>query len=510
MSSSSKSSKSGKSGAADASLVRSTPDVYIGLENPSAEEWTAWYRAMRTERDTELARAGLDPLCAYRDPTTAWSDTTFRQMFLFMYDASFYDREAGRYRTRELIATWRAMFGRVDSVLLWHAYPRLGFDSRNQFDFYRDMPGGLAKLRTDVVDVFHAHGLRIFIDYNPWAAESDASYEDLAEIVSDLDADGVMLDTLPSAPETLERAVHRRRSGVVFAPELRPSVADLGRLRQAWAQWSDIGGPQTPSIFRHRWLLPRHRQFIIRRWDESRKQDIVYSFFNGSGLLLWDNVFGTWNPYSRADRRLIAETGAILDHYQELLIHGDWLPLIPTGVSGLDANQWQLGARTLVTLRNRTDERLGYRVPGDVPAGLSYAAFWGERQELRGGDTVMVEPGSVQAVVRDDPDRAQRALRHFEDLSQRTDAPLKGYDERRPHPHERPTPPSARPRGVATANMIEMPAGDFQMKIRHARRECGCYPAGTTDAADAMGGWFHQDTIEHAVAVSVKRFAARR
>ena len=478
--------------------LRTTPDAYIGLDAPSAEEWDAWYRAMLRERD------GLD--IAY-DPSTDWSDSTFRQMFLFMYDEAFYRRG---YRTRELVDRWRTMFGRVDSVLLWQGYPRLGFDTRGQFDFYRGMPGGLSKLRTDVVDVFHRHGVRVFLDYNPWAP---GTYDELGEIVAALDADGVMLDTLPSAPESLEQAVSQRKRGVVFAPELRPDAAYLPRYRQAWAQWSDIGDVHTPSIFRHAWLSPRHRQFMIRRWDESRKQDIVYSFFNGTGLLLWDNIFGTWNPYSREDRRLIAETAAILDDYGELFVHGDWLPLIPTGVSGLDANRWNLGTRALLTLRNRTQEPLAYRLPEEEG---SYFAFWPEHPEppehpehrdraLRGGDTVTVAPNGIQAVVRDSATEAQRALAHFERLGQRADVDGEGYDERRPHPRPIPPPVVSRPR--AMANLIEIPAGDFQMRIRHERRECGCYATGATD--NALWGWFYKDILEHVLPCSMKRFAIR-
>lgn len=492
------------------SLVRSTPDAYLGLDNPTAAEWSAWHRAMLEERAAELARAGLDT-AGYRDRATDWSDTAFRQLFLFMYDASFYDRDLARYRTSELVDRWTTMFGRIDSVLLWHAYPRLGFDTRTQFDFYRDMPGGLEALRAQVSDVFHARGIRVFVDYNPWA---EGGYEELGEIVAALDADGVMLDTMTDAPDLLAREVLARRRGVVFAPELRARIEDLGRLRQSWAQWSEIGDAETPSIPKHRWLVPRHRQHTIARWDESRKGDIVYSFWSGSGLLLWDNVFGSWNPYSREDRRLIAETAAIFDLYEALFVHGDWLPLIPTGRTGLDANCWTLASRSIVTLRNRTEARIEYRVPESAPNGLARMAFWrdgdGVRRVLRAGDMVGVAPGGIQALVLDDPQSLARAVSHFDELSRRADVAMPGYDERTPTPRrlasQESLPRRALPLEAAT-RMVEMPAGVFVMRLRHERRECGCYPFGATDAL--MWGWFYKDMVEHVFEVSLAPYAIR-
>jgi hypothetical protein len=457
--------------------MRSTKDAYLGLEAPSTGEWAEWHRALLEER-----RRFRD----YADPSTDWSDATFRQFFLFMYDASFFD---GEYRTAALIEEWRARFGRVDSVLLWQGYPRLGFDRRTQFDFYRDMPGGLAGLRREVSDVFHAAGIRVFVDFNPWAKEDDgARYEELAEIVAALDADGVMLDTMAEAPDALEAAVRARRPGVVFAPELRPRDEDLGRYRQAWAQWADLG--EGPSIPRHRWLVPRHRQLTIRRWDCSRRGDIVYSFWSGSGLLLWDNIFGAWNPYDRADRRLIAETAALIDRYEDLFVHGEWEPLIPTGVPGLDANRWTLGDRSITTFRNRTSSPLGCPSEG--------ASFWGERRE--------VEPHGVQAVVIDSDERIREARTHFEELSRRADVDLPTYDERTPRPMLV-VPDFATPRSPSP-DFAELPGGDFTMRVRHERRECGCYPLGASE--DAMWGWHYQDEIAHEIPVTLPPFAIRR
>jgi hypothetical protein len=459
--------------------LRTTKDAYLGLDAPSADEWAEWHRAMRNER-----RGFRD----YADPATDWSDATFRQFFLFMYDASFFD---GAYRTAKLIEEWRARFGRIDSVLLWQGYPRLGFDRRTQFDFYREMPGGLAGLRRDVSDVFHAAGIRVFVDFNPWAKEDEgARYEELAEIVAVLDADGVMLDTMAEAPDALEAAVRARRPGVVFAPELRPRDEDLGRYRQAWAQWAEVG--EGPSIPRHRWLVPRHRQLTIRRWDRSRRGDIVYSFWSGSGLLLWDNIFGVWNPYDRADRRLIAETAAVLDRYEDLFVHGEWEPLVPTGVPGLDANRWSLGDRSITTFRNRTSSRLSCPAEG--------AAFWGDRPE--------VEPHGVQAIVIDSDERIRAARAHFGALGRRADVDLPRYEERTVSIVSGfaagATPSAAAPPG----DFVELPGGEFTMRIRHKRRECGCYPLGASE--DAMWGWYYEDEIAHEIAVTLAPFAIRQ
>ncbi|MBX3188932.1 MAG: SUMF1/EgtB/PvdO family nonheme iron enzyme [Labilithrix sp.] len=477
-------------------MIRATPHAYLGLDSPTPGEWQAWHRAMLEERDAVLARVGFDP-AVYDDPAGAWSDTSFRQVFLFMYDEALFDRARRRYCTAELFDRWKERFGRVDAVLLWHAYPRLGFDARTQFDFYRDMPGGLAKLRAEVSDVLHGRGARVFVDYNPWDA---GSYDELAEIVRGLGADGVMLDTMTDLPEPMARAVG---GGVVFAPELHPKDEELRHVRQSWAQWLDVG--DGPSIPRLRWLVPRHRQLVIARWDTSRKRDIVYSFFNGAGLILWENVFGAYNPYTRDDRRLIAETGAIFDRYGELFARGEWLPLVPTGVAGLDANRWSDGARSILTLRNRTRETLHHRVADDAPIqGLRHAAFWGDRREISPGDLVAIEPEGVQAIVVDEPRSIASALAHFDALSRRAGAP----EDEAPRPRPRLRSVSAAPiEEAAGPRMIALPGGAFTMTIRHPRREHGCYPDGATD--DATWGWFYEDTITHEMALTLAPFAIR-
>ena len=72
-------------------------------------------------------------------------------------------------------------------LILWHAYPRIGFDERNQYDFYRDIPGGLTAL-ADIIARLHRRGVRAVIDYNPWDLETRrepvTDAQALAELVS--------------------------------------------------------------------------------------------------------------------------------------------------------------------------------------------------------------------------------------------------------------------------------------------------------------------------------------
>src|SRR5262245_36077115 len=107
--------------------VEGTLDVLFGLDNPSPAEWEHWYGEMRSYRARALDAASFDG-AIYQDPAQAWSETAFRQFYVFMFDQEFY--RDGRYRVPELLRTLERRFGKIDSVLLWHAYPQLGYDLR--------------------------------------------------------------------------------------------------------------------------------------------------------------------------------------------------------------------------------------------------------------------------------------------------------------------------------------------------------------------------------------------
>ena len=161
-------------------------------------DWPEYRAALANWRREIHARLQYDG-SLYRRPEFAWSSSNYACCFLMMCDETFYDRHTSRYRVDALLRHGEVEFGGYDSVVLWHAYPRIGVDQRNQFDFYRDMPGGLKGIRT-AVRRFHKRNVRVYIDYNPWDTgtrrENDSDLECLASIVRDTETDGIFLDTL--------------------------------------------------------------------------------------------------------------------------------------------------------------------------------------------------------------------------------------------------------------------------------------------------------------------------
>ena len=136
-----------------------------------------------------------------------------------MFDLTFYDPVTYEFTVDKSVENGKREFGGYASVVLWHAYPRVGFDQRNQFDFYRDMPGGLKGLR-DLSRSFHEKGTKVFINYNPWdkgtRREGKPDVDLLVEMVTAIEADGILLDTMRQGGAEFRRRLDAARPGPLF------------------------------------------------------------------------------------------------------------------------------------------------------------------------------------------------------------------------------------------------------------------------------------------------------
>ena len=230
----------------------------------------------------------------------AWYRGAWVEAFLFMYDTSFYDRAAGRYRIDEILDDGEREFGGYDFILLWQSYPRLGIDGRNQLDLYRDMPGGLPGLR-DMVRRAQDRGVRVFVNYNPWDVgtrrepDGQGDGEGLASIIAAIGADGVFLDTMTMDEPGFREPLERANPSIVFNPEGIPPTSALSSVAGSWLQRRAVTPPGLLTI---RWLQPRFSFRAIERTALDRSEVVQKGFFHGCGHVVWENVFGWWNPWS--------------------------------------------------------------------------------------------------------------------------------------------------------------------------------------------------------------------
>jgi hypothetical protein len=103
----------------------------------------------------------------YEREDLKWIKGSYLIVLQMAWDREFYDRQTGKYNLGEVVKNGISQFGHIDVYGIWPTWPRLGLDQRNQWDLYRDLPGGTKQLR-NFVKVLQQAGTKFFIAYNPW------------------------------------------------------------------------------------------------------------------------------------------------------------------------------------------------------------------------------------------------------------------------------------------------------------------------------------------------------
>jgi hypothetical protein len=129
-------------------------------------ETAAWLADIKHWRAEERLRMGYDA-SQYVRPELLWTQTSFIQPQMMVHDRYFYDPVAQKYTVDRYLDDVDARYGGIDSVLVWHTYPNLGIDDRNQFDLFRDLPGGVPGVRA-MIERFHQRGVRVLFPVMMW------------------------------------------------------------------------------------------------------------------------------------------------------------------------------------------------------------------------------------------------------------------------------------------------------------------------------------------------------
>jgi formylglycine-generating enzyme required for sulfatase activity len=437
--------------------------------------WPAYRAALSRWREQTRSRLHYDD-SLYRRPEFAWSASNYACGFLMTCDERFYDRRRGRYQVNELLDRAKRDFGGYDSVVLWHAYPRIGIDDRNQFDFYRDLPGGLKGLRAAIAQ-FHRRGVRVYLDYNPWDTgtrrEAVSDLEATARLTVDVAADGIFLDTLSASAGDWRERLDAARPGVILEGEDSVPLQRIQDHHASWAQW--FQDSYAPGVLRAKWLEPRHMQHQIRRWDHDHTSELHSAWMNGSGMMIWENVFGSQVPWNARDRSILRAMLPIQRRFTALFHGGWWTPLVAVEQSGIFASLWEKDGVRLWTIVNRTEnhrsgeflriaprpgERYFDLVRGTIagPAALSgtmaprgIGCFLAANDKNLGGDF-------------------KNFLRGQEEIH-RNDT----TDTTRPKIETKLVTITPAPHSAVPAGMVEIPPKSLELSTQMRVRECGFY-----------------------------------
>ncbi|MFC4852329.1 SUMF1/EgtB/PvdO family nonheme iron enzyme [Actinophytocola glycyrrhizae] len=444
--------------------------VFAAPDDPA--DWPAWRAALARWREEAHARLRYDGVI-YDRSATGWTSSCYSVALVWLWDERLFDREHGRFDVAGFLAR-TSDHGGFDGVVLWHAYPVIGIDDRNQFDFYRDVPG----LR-DVIAEFQSRGLRVFLDYNPWDTGTRRPPHDdateLAQLASELGTDGMFLDTMKEGDSRLVSALLGNDPPQVLEGESRLPNARIVDHQLSWAQW--FADSTAPGVQRAHWFERRHMTHQTRRWNRDHSDELQSAFMNGTGMLVWDTVFGVWVGWNERDKATLRRMLRVQRALTTLFVHGEWTPLADASdeaiAAGVYASRFadQRGS-TLWTLVNRgradyTGPALTATTGGTAWFDLTSGARLGHGTAAPAVTVPARGVAAVLAVEGPEPSWLASLLAAAAADRGATDATFPARTAQR----VRPRPSRGRPRGVT----VRVEGGPRTLPMTYRRRETGGY-----------------------------------
>ena len=456
------------------------------------KQWPAFRKMLAEWREATRKRLNYDD-SLYRRSDFRWVSSCFSCCFLMMCDETFYDPRLGRYTVDSFLKHGFREFGGYDAVVLWHAYPRIGIDDRNQFDFYQDMPGGLEGLR-ELARAFHARGVKVFIDYNPWDTgtrrEPVSDIDALVALVRQIEADGIFLDTMNKGAAEFRAKLDAVRPGVVLESELALPLENIHDHHMSWAQ--GFRDSSVPGVLRNKGFERRHMQHQIKRWDKDHTSELHTAWMNGSGMMVWENVFGTWVGWNARDRSILKAMLPIQRQCASLFSGEGWTPLVETEQPDVYASLWEgegLRLWTLVNRSERTVEGILLTVPHIHDNRYVDLILQQEiRPPLRDGKALLpgsIPPRGIGAFIAGTGVALGKTFLPPHPLNPRvnldTTSPARSTSLRPVSPTKKYS------KGEIPQGMVQIPAASLDMKVVFRVRECGFYDSQVNEALWSPG-----------------------
>lgn len=309
-----------------------------------------------------------------------------------------------------------------------------------------------------------------------------------------------------AATPALHDALAARGLDAAVGGESRVPLAAIGDHVVSWAQY--FADSPVPGVLRTKWFERRHVLHQTRRWHRDHLAELHMAWLNGTGMLLWENVFGAWVGWHARDRALMRAMRSVQRSHGAWLRSEAWTPLAdpPSSNAHMFGSRWDHDGCSLWTVANRgsamegpwllTEERPGWTwtelTTGrrlEPQSGASGRVAVGGQIDAGGVAAVFVAPGAPRIVLRSaetpTPNDTTFPLR----IAIRAPAPTKVH--------------AAVPTGTAG-----VPGWSGELEVRYRVRETGLY--GEAPFVDAwkppLGVQLHRDAVAHR-AIALAPFA---
>lgn len=449
----------------------------------ASEQWLNNLNQYRKNIRQQIEVSKDNAWSIYNRCDLAWMSKNYTCRMCMMFSLDFYDPDKNEYLIESVLTDGEKEFGGYESIVLWHAYPRIGIDQRNQFDMYRDMPGGLPAIKK-LVDKCHLRNVKVFINYNPWdtgtTREAKSDFEMLAEIVSTIDADGIFLDTLSAGDPNLRIVADSAKSGIAIVSEGHPIPDQLSVCSGSWGQW--LEQPNEPTLLKLRWIEPRHMQYQIRRWDTCRQDEIAAAFFNASGMLIWENIFGTYNPWNSKDRLAWNRAKRVLKYFSDEFVKGAWQPYFDVHSKNVYTNRWQKDGIAVYILSSLKDQKITIKLPYEQ--NISFYDIWNGTeikphrcQDLAKINIYIDRLGCIAAIDKKHLNKDfGKFLKKMKQLASTNNTSNARNFRKQTFLSDKVKKTKLINKNNCPEGMVYIPATTFEFEIEHTLRECNCYP----------------------------------
>lgn len=329
----------------------------------------------------------------YERSDLQWIREDYLAVLQFAWDQDFYSGDRNSYDPfRDFFHRYDYLHGGYDIYAIWQGWPRLGLDQRNQWDLFRDLPGGMDSLRS-ISQYCRDQQSAFFLSYNPWDKSTrQLDYlEAITGLIEETGADGMVLDTRGSSSAALQKAADKAKKGVVMYSEGMAVPRDMpgiisGRVHNAIRM--------TPPLNLNRLIKPEFQVFRVLDLRDGRiHREMAISLFNGHGVEL--NLFSPAHPWwLEEEYRFMGRCLMILRQNQEAFHDPDWLPLVESPDS-IWVNRWQDGDKTLFTILSmKPGGHSGTLVPVH-DRDLHWVSLWDHKEilPLETSDGPMLECG---------------------------------------------------------------------------------------------------------------------